>query len=119
MDLVTVFAAGLGSVIADGQRQEMKLDIGVCHILIAPDKTAGFKMVCGSYPGSVKEPLITDKRFFPPFEGRVHGYGFFAFILNIDFQVVLQVLSNTREIVDNRDAESFELPGIPDTGQLE
>ena len=107
MDLVSMVGAWLTSVITDGKGQEMKLKVGIFHLVVAPYKTACLKMVGGGGSLSVEQSLITDKRFFPPFKRRIHGHRFFTLILDIDLKMILHVLAHTWKIMYHGDTKSL------------
>ena len=89
MDLVTV-AGGRGrAVVADGDGQEMELEIGVGHRIVAPDEAAGLEVVAGPDAGAAEKPFEPDGRLIVPLERREKAHGLAAGILDIDLQMVL------------------------------
>ena len=65
-----------------------------------------------------QHPVEADPRPVPPFDGRRHRHGLFAGVLDIHFEVVLQVLANTGDVGDDVDAQGLELAGIADAREL-
>ena len=110
---------GERAVIADGHGQEMKLEIGVGHIVVAADETTGFEVVGGRRPFTMKKPLVAHQRLVVPLHGRVHGHrGLFAGVLDIHFQVVLEVLPYPGKIEHRADAQGLQFGGVAHTGNL-
>lgn len=51
------------AVIADGNRQEVILDIGIFHTRLGADEGGGFKMVCCTVAGFEEQPFRANPGF--------------------------------------------------------
>ena len=91
---------------------------GVGHGLVAADEAAGLKMVGGGSAFFVEQPVKANRGFVVPFQGRGHGYGLFAPILNVNFQMVLEVFAHTGQVLDHGNIQILEQTCICNTGKL-
>lgn len=72
-----------------GQLNSSRLRINPC-----------FKMVTGSDAGPAKQPFGTDLWLVPPLQGRVERDRLFTRILQVHLQMILQVFTNARQMVN-------------------
>src|SRR5690606_10193627 len=79
------------AVIADRGRQEMILDIWVLHPRAGAHEGRGLEMVRGAEPGLEEEPFRANEDLRKEPEARVQGDRLAAGLLDIEFQMVLQV----------------------------
>ncbi|VTR66341.1 conserved hypothetical protein [Desulfosarcina cetonica] len=117
--LVAVSPMGRRAVVADGHRQEVELDVGIGHPVVATDEAAGLEMVGGRLAGAAEQPFETDPRLVVPLERRIHADRLFAGILHVQLEVVLQVAAHPGKILDNTDAKGIKMVGRPHPGKLQ
>ena len=73
----------------------------------AANKSARFKMVAGADASTTKQPFSADLRLIPPLQSRVERDRFFTRILQVHFQMILQVLTDARQMVNQRNGMRF------------
>src|ERR1700688_4587389 len=85
----------------------------------AADETAGFKVIGGAQTVLAKQPARTDQSAIPEIDGRVQGNRFPAGYLEIELQMVLQVFTDSGQIVNNRDVMRAKFRRRTDAGELQ
>ena len=103
MQLEAVAARRQSSVVTDGDRQEMKLNVGIGFVLGRSYEAQRFKMVACSDACLEEHPSGTDKGFSKKRCVGIERNGFQTFVLQVDFEMVLQVFSDGIEGVEAGD----------------
>ena len=94
----------------DHQRwQEMILDVRVCDLFVGADKGASLEMSGSTEPAPEQQPLDPHTRHGDGIEGAVERNRLSGFILNLHFDVILQVLPDARQIVQDRNSDLLEM----------
>lgn len=119
MRLEAVFLHAIGAVVVNGHRQEVVLNVRPLEFRAGTDETASLELVAGADAGAVEQPLGTDGRLVPPQQRWVQRYRLGAGVLQVQLKVVLQVFTNTRQVVYNRDVEAFQQVTRADAGALQ
>ena len=97
--------------------QEVELYVGVGEAGVAPDEAAGLQVGGGGRAGPVEEPLEPhlDHPQSLLFTVETHWLG--AALDDVELQVVLQVLSDTREVVEGLDTNTPQVMTVAHTRQ--
>ena len=119
MGLVAVAAHPLLHVVRRRQRQEVVLDVGPAHARPRADEAAGFEMVGRTEPGFERDPAHADQPHLQQAGRRMERDRPGAGVLEIEFQMVLQVCADAGQIVDDPDAVFLQMPGRADAGEHE
>ncbi len=119
MGLEAVLFHTVRAVVVNRYRQEMVLDVRPLEFRTGADEAAGLELVAGADAGAVEQPLCTDGRLVPPQQRRVEGHRLGAGVLQIEFQVILQVFADARQVMYHGDVQAFEQAGRADAGTLE
>ena len=84
--------------------QEMELDVGIVARPAAErTKAARLEMVGGAEPGLEEQPLRADQRLAKTSSScELSVIGCDAFLLDIDFQMILQILADARPVCTPR-----------------
>ena len=85
----------------------MEHHVGAVHFIVRADEAAGFELVGGAR-SLTKEPLESDDWSTPERRIRLHRNRLFRGVLDIDLEVVLHVLTHTKEFDDSVDAQHAE-----------
>lgn len=96
----------------------MKLNIGVGHGVIASDESPGLEVIRCRGSRAMEEPLITDFWFVPPLQRRVFTDRLLTCVLNIHFEVILEVLSDTGKVLHDWNTKGLKIIGDPHSGEL-
>ena len=104
MGLVAVAAHPLLHVVGGRHRQEMKLDVGPADARARADEAAGFEMVGRAEPGFEGDPAHADQGLGQQAGRRIERDRLRAGLLDIEFQMVLEVRADAGQVVDDRDA---------------
>src|SRR5437762_7044163 len=100
------------AVIANGDRQKVIFDVGIVDAGMRADEAAALEMIGGAETGLEQEPFEPDEGLGEEIEARTQRYRLQAFHLEIEFEMILQIVADARQIVDGRDADRFEMCGI-------
>lgn len=105
------------AVIADGDGQEMILDIGLLDARRRAQEGAGFELVGSAEAGFEEHPLRADNPLHVPGQPGVERDRLQAGLLEIEFHMVLQVGADARPVVFHLYAHLLQmLPGA-DAGE--
>src|SRR5690625_5909341 len=96
----------------------MVLKVGIFFVGLAFDKSSCFKMVgrSGSFPS--EKPVKSNLGCAPRAQIGVFTDGFFTFPLNVHFEMILQICTDGRQVMDDIDPMIFKLVGIAHAGEL-
>ena len=119
MDLVGLQVRGLAAVVDHLGGKEVELYIGVSHAGVAPHEAAGLQVGGGSGARPVEEPLDPHLDHPQAFLFTVESDGLRAALDDIELQVVLQVLTDSREVVEGLDTDTSQVISVPHTRQQE
>ena len=109
--------AGRGrSVVADRDGQEVEHQVGIGHVVVAPDKAAGLEVVGRPWPAAREQPPGTDHRPVAPLQRGGHRDRQLGPVLDVHLQEVLQVLAHPGQAGDHVDAVCGEVGGVADAG---
>ncbi len=114
-----MFAHRVAAVVVDRHRQEMELDVGPGELRAGADEAASLELVAGTDTLAGEQPLRTDRRLVVQLQRRVQRYRLGAGVLQVHLQMVLQVLPDTRQIVDQGDVQFAEQRRGADAGALQ
>ena len=120
MGLIAVFGCKSFAVISYGERQEVILDIRVADASPRADEPARLEVVGCPEPVTTHQPGRATIRPLPVQlcqEYRVIGW--VQAIWKSGFQVILEVLADTRQVVNHVDAERRGLLGRANSGELQ
>ncbi|CEL31964.1 hypothetical protein SRM1_05338 [Pseudomonas fluorescens] len=106
--LETVLFHTVAAVVVNRYRQEVVLDVRPFEFRTRTDEAAGLELVAGADAGAVEQPLGTDGRLVVPEQRRVQRNRLGARILQVQLKVILQVFTDARQIVYDRDVEAFQ-----------
>ena len=97
--------------------KEVELDVGVSHTRVTPDEASGLQVGGGGGASPVEEPLNPhlDHPQSLLFTIETHRLG--AALDDVELQVVLQVLTNTREVVEGLDTNTPQVIRVAHTRQ--
>ncbi len=98
------------AVVGHGHRQEVILDIRVLDPRPAADESARLKVIGGPQAVLAQNPAHADERLAERIHMLVQRDRLFARHLEIKLQVVLQVLTHSRQIVHHRNPERTATP---------
>ena len=117
MDLVGLQEGSLAAVVDDLGGQEVELDVWVLHPRVTADEAPGLEVGGGGGAGPVEEPLNShlDHPQSLLFTVETHRLG--AALDDVELQVVLQVLTDSREVVEGLDTNTPQVITIPHTRQ--
>src|ERR1700674_4166915 len=97
----------------------MILNVRIRHPGPAADEATGFKVIAGAQTVLAKQPARTDQSAIPEIDGRVQGNRFLAGYLEIEFQMVLQVFTDSGQIVNDWDVVRAKFRRRTDAGKLQ
>src|SRR5215469_13718558 len=97
----------------------MELHIRIAHPRAAANETAGLEMIAGSQPVVAQQPARADERAAPQRHVRVQRDRLTARDLKVELEVILEILTHPREIVDDLDTEGGELGPRTDARELQ
>ena len=117
--LKTVARRGRVTVVAHRHGQEMVLQVGLLNTRFAADETTRFKMVGGPQAGLKQQPLQANFGLDQGVDRRVQRDGFFAGVLHIGFEVVLEVLAHAFARGHHGDVQRREQRGVAHAGELQ
>ena len=93
----------------------MKLDVGVGRALRRSHEAERVEMIAGSDARLEKQPSCTHKGFSQQRSVRIERDGFQTFVLQVNFQVVLQMFSDGIERMNAGDVGIFQTSGVADS----
>src|SRR5690242_16374285 len=102
------------AVIANGNGEEVIFDIGIFDAGTRANEAAALEMIGGAEARLEQQPFDADEPLGKEIETRQQRDRLERFHLEIDFEMVLQILPNARQIVNRLDADRFEMSGITD-----
>ena len=105
------------AVVADRDRQEMVLQVGMLDAGATPDEAAGFEMIGRAEALAQQQPFEADGAHRDEILRRVQRDRLRARMLHVGLEVILQVRAHARDIRHHVDVELFERLGIADAGQ--
>ena len=117
MRLETVSTRGRAPVIAHGGWQEVVLDVGVLHAWRRTHEGGRLEMVGRAEPALEQQPARPDQRLGERVQHRVKGDRLDRFLLDVEFEVVLQIAADAGPVGDDRDAFRAQLLRRPDAGE--
>ena len=117
MDLVGLQVRGLAAVVDHLGGKEVELYIGVSHAGVAPHEAAGLQVGGGSGARPVEEPLDPHLDHPQSLLLAVESDGLRAALDDVELQVVLQVLANSRQVVDRLYADTAQVISSANTGE--
>ncbi len=117
--LVAVPAGRGRAVVADRDGQEVEHQVGVGHVVVAPDEAPGLEVVGRPGPAARKQPPGADHRPVAPLQRRGHRDRQLGRVLDVHLQVVLQVLAHPGQVGDHVDAVRGQVGGVADAGKLQ
>src|SRR5687768_13795535 len=85
-------------VIAHGDGKEMILDVGIFDTGAGTDEGTGFKMIGGAQTFLPEEPFDADHSLGEQIELRIERNRQEAFVLEIDFEMVVEILADARQM---------------------
>ncbi|MNQ36399.1 hypothetical protein D3C85_499190 [compost metagenome] len=94
----------LVSVITHGRRQEVELDVRPAQALLGADEATRLEMVAGAQAILEQQPAQADQGLGEQAHLAVQRHRLLAFVLDVDFRVVLQILAHPRQVVSHFDA---------------
>ena len=101
------------AVITNGDRQEVILNIGIVDTRFGAHKGGAFKLVGGAKTGFEEQPLSADHRLGKQIQLRIERNRLGAGLLDIQFQMILQIAANAWTVGQNLDsvfAQMFSRP---------
>src|SRR5690625_5231176 len=113
MDLVPVPFGWCRAVVTDRDGKEVEHQVRVGDLHVGADETAGLEVV-GDSRTATEQPLKSDNRGPPPCEHRRERNRLFTRVLDVDLQMILKVLTHSREMDAWPDACSFEIVTVAD-----
>ena len=119
MDLVGLQVGGLAAVVYHLGGKEVELYIGVSHAGVAPHEAAGLQVGGGGGARPVEEPLDPHLDHPQSLLLAVESDGLRAALDDVELQVVLQVLTDSREVVKGLDTNTSQVISVPHTRQQE
>ena len=114
MQLEAMATRRRAAVVANSDRQKVKLNVGIGFVLGRADEAERFKMVACSDARFEEQPLRADEGFAEKRCIGIERDGFQTFVLQVDFQMVLQVFSDAVQGMDAGDVGVEEVSGISD-----
>ncbi len=83
------------------------------------DEAASLELVAGAEALAEEQPLGTDGRLVPPFGRRVDRHRLLAGVLQVEFQMILQVGADARQVMHHRDVQVAQQGRRADAGALQ
>ena len=99
---------GTLAVIANGDRQEVVLQVRPLLVIAATDEATGLELVACAHTSAFEQPLCTDFWLVVPLQRRVERNGLLALVLNVHLQMVLQVFADAGQFMYDRNAQLFQ-----------
>ncbi|MNS75696.1 hypothetical protein D3C72_1092230 [compost metagenome] len=119
MHLEAVRLDRVGAVVIDRHRQEVILQVGPVEFGIAADETAGFELVAGADAGAQEQPFGADRRLVVQLQCRGQRDRLLALVLQVHFQMILQVGADAGQVVHQIDVQAAQQVGRADAGALQ
>ena len=117
MYLVGLQVRGLAPVVNHLGGQEVELNVGVSHPRVTPDEAPGLQVGGGGGAGPVEEPLNSHLDHPQSLLFTVESHRLGAALDDVELQVVLQVLTNTGQMVERLDTDTSQVISVPHTRQ--
>ncbi len=102
------------AVVADGDGQEVVLQVGPGLRVVGADEGARLELVAGADAAAEQQPLGADLRLVEPLQRRVESDRLLALVLDVHLQMVLQVLADPGQLVHHGDVELAQVRRIAD-----
>ena len=96
--LVTMAAGRRGTVVADGDRQEVEHQVRIAHVLVAPDESARLEVVRRPWAVTQEQPPGADARAVAPLERGGDRHRELGRELDIDLEVILEVRADAGQV---------------------
>ena len=93
----------------------MKLNVGIINRRTAANKPSRLEVVSGAWPTLEQVPVNADGNLVVPLQRRIDGHRLRTSLLHIHLQVILQVLTHTRQVFHQWNRQCRQLIGRPDT----
>ena len=119
MDLVGLQEGSLAAVVDDLRGKEVELDVGVSHSWVTSGEASGLQVGGGGRAGPVEEPLDSHLDHPQSLLLTVESHRLGAALHDVELQVVLQVLTDSREVVEGLDTNTSQVISVPHTRQQE
>src|SRR5690606_6104395 len=119
VDLVAVRYLDLRAVVTHRDRQEVEHQVRVVDHVVTAHEPTGLEVVGRRGAGAGQQPLQTDLRTVAQHERGVEGHRLLAGVLHVDLEVVLEVLTDTGQILHDRDAERLQVTRVAHAVELE
>ena len=119
MHLVAVVGGRRRSVVTDRDGQKVVHQVRVCNLIVAADEASRLEVVRRTRAGAEEEPLEAHPGAVAPFHRRCHRDGLLRRVLDVDLEVILEVLADTRKVVHDVDVECIELATVADPRELQ
>src|SRR6185312_16701269 len=119
MRLIAVTGSRRRPVVAHRNRQKVVLQVGMENARLAADKAARLEMVRAAEALAGQDPFDADLQLGERVRRAVKRDRLLAGILHVSLDVVLQVLTDARQVLDDGDAERLERVGVADPRQHE
>ena len=119
MRLKSVLFRQRGPVVGDRHRQKMELDVRIADARARADEAARLEMVRCAKPAPAHEPLQPDQPSREQPRMAVERDRLLRGHLEIELEMVLQVLADSRPVGDDVDPERSELRRRSDARQLQ
>src|SRR5215472_2561938 len=107
------------AVVADREREKVKLEVRPGDAGAAADEAAAFEMIAGAEAMTGEQPAGADQRLRDWVDVRIERDRLAARDLEVEFQMVLQVPADTGAVGEDGEAERLEFGGGADAGQLQ
>ena len=118
MDLVAVAARQRFTVIGNGQGQKMELNVRIDDARAASNVAATFKMVGSTQTSVGEQPFSANPGFAQQSDVPVQGNRLRAFLLDIQLQMIHQIFTNTRAVLQNGNSVIAQFLLRTNTGAL-
>ena len=119
VDLETVAVESLGTVVAHGCGEEVKLDIRPFLFRAGADERTGLEVIRAAQPVPEQQPAQSDQRLAEGMQRPVQGDRLPAPVLTVNLDVILKVFPHTRQFVRDGNARVLKHIPRPDPGSLQ
>src|SRR6185437_13444687 len=97
----------------------MILDVGMANTGATADEAAALEMIGGAEAIMAEQPARADRELRERPRGRIERHLLRAGELEVEFQMILQIGADTRQIVHDRNGVLHEFRGGTDSGELQ